>query len=75
VTLEQKYSPAQQPPYDLCMPTQIQTTCAACRETMTCACLAADFTFDKTGLENWQCCDTSAGPVYELKDGYGCPPK
>lgn len=59
------------PTVDLCLPTAIQTTCAACRETMTCACLAADFTFDKTGLDTWKCCNTAGGPLYVV--GYTCP--
>jgi hypothetical protein len=70
ITLEQAVT-SSGPTEDLCQPTAIKTTCAACRETMTCACLAADFTFDKTGLENWKCCNTAAGPLYV--SGYSCP--
>jgi len=70
LTLEQAVT-SSGPTEDLCQPTAIHTSCAACRETMTCACLAADFTFDKTGLETWQCCDTAAGPLYVT--GYTCP--
>jgi len=70
LTLEQAVT-SSGPTEDLCQPTAIHTSCAACRETMTCACLAADFTFDKTGLESWKCCDTAAGPLYVT--GYSCP--
>jgi hypothetical protein len=64
ITLEQRGQFEQ----DLCMPTGITTSCAdsGCLEAYTCACLKADFRFDKTGLESWKCCDTKAGPLYVL---------
>lgn len=59
----------------LCMPTGITTSCAdsGCLADYTCACLAADFRFDKTGLDTWKCCDTAAGPVYVTPSYLTCP--
>lgn len=52
---------------DLCLPTGVTTSCASgCLEAFTCACLAADFRFDRTGLSGWTCCDTPRGPSFVL---------
>ena len=54
-------------PYDLCMPSGVTTSCASgCLEAFTCACLAADPGFNRTGLSTWTCCDTPKGPSFVL---------
>jgi len=62
VTLEER----EQDGRHLCISTGITTACAAsgCLAEYTCACLKADQSFDKTGLDTWKCCDTAAGPLY-----------